>query len=365
MVKQLPTLFKRSVSGKISQWIIEVEDNRYRTISGFVGMKLFESAWTECESKNVGKKNGTTPAEQALSQATSIWQKKIDLGAFDNFADVDKPRLFEPMLAHDYNDYRKKIKHALATQPKLDGIRCIINVDGMWTRKGKPIISAPHIWDIVAPLFEENPFLVLDGELFAERSSCDFNTIISCVRKTKPTIDDLKESAKYIQYWIYDVPSFEAGFWNRQIEYIRLVEAINNEAIIAVETSVIKNETEADTALKEYLEQDYEGAIFREIDSAYENKRSKNLLKYKNFVDAEFEIIDVLEGEGKLANRVGKLVFANFNAAVNGTHDYLAELWEHRNELIGKQATIKYFELTTDGAPRFPKVTQIDRFSYE
>jgi hypothetical protein len=50
-----------------------------------------------------------------------------------------------------------------------------------------------------------------------------------------------------------------------------------------------------------------------------------------------------------------------FSSTVNGTQEYLSELWEQRDELIGKFATVKYFNLTPDGVPRFPKVINIDR----
>jgi hypothetical protein len=47
-----------------------------------------------------------------------------------------------------------------------------------------------------------------------------------------------------------------------------------------------------------------------------------------------------------------------FESAINGTWEYLEELFK-RNDLIGKKATVKYFELTADGIPRFPKVIEI------
>jgi DNA ligase-1 len=97
------------------------------------------------------------------------------------------------------------------------------------------------------------------------------------------------------------------------------------------------------------------------LNSKYENCRSKSLLKNKIFIDSEFIIRDVEEGIGKLKGKVGVLKFDGFNSAVNGTHEYLKELWDNRDKLIGKDATVKYFELTNDGIPRFPKVICIDR----
>ena len=49
----------------------------------------------------------------------------------------------------------------------------------------------------------------------------------------------------------------------------------------------------------------------------------------------------------------------DFYSTVNGDEAYLTELWNKKDELIGKKATVKYFELTEDLVPRFPKVIAI------
>ena len=67
----------------------------------------------------------------------------------------------------------------------------------------------------------------------------------------------------------------------------------------------------------------------------------------------------------KDGGKVGKLQFEingkPFDSAVNGDHEYLEQLFKHK-KLIGKKATVKYFELTEDGLPRFPKVIAIRDF---
>jgi hypothetical protein len=54
-----------------------------------------------------------------------------------------------------------------------------------------------------------------------------------------------------------------------------------------------------------------------------------------------------------------------FKSNVKGTWEETAEMLTNKTQLIGKQATIKYFNLTPDGIPRFPFVINIDRSSYE
>jgi DNA ligase-1 len=350
----MKTLYKRSTTGKISEWSIEVEGNKFRTVSGFTDGLKITSEWTVCESKSY-----CTAEEQAMRQAKALHKKKMDLGAFEDINDIDKPIFFKPMLAHDYNDYKDKIKYPVATQPKLDGVRCIIDIDGMRSRNGKELISAPHIHEALKPLFEKYHDLVFDGELYAHKSDgVDFNKIISCVRKTKPTPNDMIESKQYIQYWIYDLPSHVGTFTER---HKALLELELPDCCIIVKTEQADNENDIFAYYSDYMADGYEGQMIRVLDSEYENKRSKHLLKHKSFMDDEFEIKGVVEGKGKLTGKIGKLVFDGFDSAVNGDHEYLEMLFK-RGDLIGKRATVKYFELTTDGVPRFPKVIAIRDF---
>ena len=351
-------LYKRSTTGKISTWKIEVEGNKFRTISGFSDGLKITSEWTLCESKSY-----CTSEEQAQKQAKALHKKKMDLGAFENIEDIDKPVFFKPMLAHDFNDYKSKIKYPVASQPKLDGVRAIIQESGTTSRNGKDLVSAPHIHETLKPLFEKYPDLVFDGELYAHKSDgIDFNKIISCVRKTKPTAADLAESKQNIQYWIYDLPSQVGSFDER---YKMLCSLDLPDCCIIVPTEQMDNINDILAYYFDYMDDGYEGQIIRILDSEYENKRSKSLLKHKTFFDQEFTILGVEEGKGKLQGKVGTLMFEiegkPFNAAVNGDHEYLEKLFKS-GTLMGKQATVKYFELTTDGIPRFPKVIAIRDF---
>ena len=352
------TLYKRSVTGKVSTWYAEVENNCFRTVSGFSDGQKVTSEWTCCEAKNLNKSNATTAEQQAVAEVEAMYRKRQDLGYWEDISKIDTPVYFKPMLANDYNDYKDKIKFPIYSQPKLDGVRCIVRSDGMWSRNGKQIISAPHIFEALKPLFESNPDLILDGELYAHKDVCDFNTIISCVRKTKPTADDLVLSKQYIQYHIYDLPSHDGVFHDR----IRALAELGVPSCCeVVSTHTVGSEEAILNTYKMYIDQGYEGQMLR-TNAVYEGKRSKSLLKHKSFVDADFTILGVVEGKGNLTGKVGKLQFEingkSFESAVNGTWEYLTELYS-RNDLVGKIATVKYFELTEDGVPRFPKVVEI------
>jgi DNA ligase 1 len=369
---KLETIYKKTKTGATQEWTIEVSDNRYRTHSGQVGGQITTNAWTVVYGKNTGKANGTTDNEQALKEAIAKRTKKLESGYFESIHNIDEQQYFEPMLAAKWEDYKDKVTYPIFSQPKLDGIRCIVTKDGMFSRNGKPIISAPHIRESLNSVFKKHPTLILDGELYADKFANDFNSIVSLVKKTKPTVDDLKESAKNIQYWIYDIPSSNKTFNHRGFDLDELFDDYLNEFeqhCVLVPTQICENEDEVMELYGEYVNEGYEGQILR-LDAKYENKRSKSLLKHKSFIDEEYTIKDICEGEGNRTGTAGYMVFETadgkpFKSNVKGTWEETAEMLKSKKKLIGKQATIKYFNLTPDGIPRFPFVINIDRNSYE
>jgi len=354
---KLTTLYSRSTKGKINEHIIEVENNKYRTISGFTDGKKTTTKWKVCSSKSY-----CTAEEQALKEAKTMHRKKIERGASENISDIDSETYFEPMLAEDWDKLKKKPSFPLFSQPKLDGIRLIVQMrgDGMWSRTGKKIVSAPHIYEALKHLFIDNPDLIFDGELYADKFANDFNAICSIVKKTKPTLQDLLDSANVIQYHIYDLPSCDNTFVKR---FKTLFNMNLPTCCVVVSTEQVDNENDLMAYYEDYVNMGYEGQIIR-LDEKYENKRSGNLLKHKSFIDEEYTILDIIEGIGNKTGMVGSFVFQNkegeiFNSSPKFNWEVCKEMWDNRNELIGKEATVKYFNLTPNGIPRFPYTISI------
>jgi len=368
---KLETIFKKTKTGATQEWTIEVVGNKYRSHSGQVDGAITTNEWTICYGKNVGRANETTDKEQTMAEAVAKRTKKLESGYFENIKHINKTQYFEPMLAAKWEDCKDKVTYPIASQAKLDGIRCIVTKNGMFSRNGKPIISAPHIRESLEGLFKKHPDLIFDGELYADKFANDFNKIVSLVKKTKPTDADLKESEKQIEYHIYDLPSSNNNFIKRMYDLGILFSTYLNlhPYCRIVETYSCNNEDEVMELYGGYVEKGYEGQMLR-TNGKYENKRSKNLLKHKSFVDDEYTILDIVEGEGNRTGTAGYMVFETidgkpFKSNVKGTWDETAEMLKSKKKLIGKQATIKYFNLTPDGIPRFPYVINIDRNEYE
>ena len=325
-----------------------------------------QSKPTICFGKNIGKINETSANAQALKEAESKFKKQKEKGYTEDIKDIDIAKsFFEPMLCHKWNDYSSKIdlSQGIYIQSKLDGIRCICKANGMWSRHGKPIISAPHIYESLKPFFKNNPNLIFDGELYCNKLKDDFNKIISLVRKTKPTQEDIDESKNIIQYWIYDLPSCQEKFSKRNEELNKIFKTTKPNCIIIHETYKIHSLEEFDKYHGIWVGEGFEGSILR-LDKPYENKRTKNILKRKDFMDEEFTILDVLEGIGNRSGMAGFLAFKtkegkDFTASIKGNFSYFIDLLKNKSKVIGKQATVKYFNLTPDGLPRFPIVTTI------
>ena len=385
---KLPTLYKKTTIGKTQTWEIEVSGNKFRTISGQADGKKITNNWTVCQGKNVGKKNATTGEQQALKEAEAKHKKKLEAGYHLNLKNISKKRFYEPMLAQDFKNKNRQSEvmadlqqvdggtvGTVFSQPKLDGIRCIAMREGLFTRTGKEITAVPHISEALEPFFKLYPNATLDGELYNHAYKDDFNKIIHLVRKQNLTDEHLAESAEMIQYHIYDAPVIGNGKWAMTEKDLysdrtsKLDASFVNlglekeDCLVIVPTVEIHGREQLDRCYEDYIEAGYEGQMVR-LDGPYENKRSPKLLKRKEFVDEEYKILGYEEGEGNRAGTIKHFKFKNkdgkeFNSNVKGSFSYLTKLLEIADTLIGKDATIKYFNLTPDGVPRFPYVIAI------
>jgi DNA ligase-1 len=135
------------------------------------------------------------------------------------------------------------------------------------------------------------------------------------------------------------------------------IQIDNSTCVQKVPTAFCKTQNQLDAKYAEYTEDGYEGQMVRN-DAPYENKRSKNLLKRKEFITEEFNVVEVMEGKGNWAGYAKhfKLELGDgreFKSGVRGNFDTLEKLL---NGAHPNWVTCRYFEKTPDGIPRFPVV---------
>lgn len=363
-MKQYRTLYKIDSKGKTRIWFMESEPEKglHRTVSGIIDGKHVTTAWTQVEQKNVGKANETTLEQQVESEVESIYNDKMTSEKYvDDISKIEN--VFQGvMLAHDYFKHQKKVVYPCIVQPKLDGLRCYTTKDGMFSRNNKPIVSCPHIHEQLKDLFEQYPDAILDGELYNHYFHDDFNELQSMIMSTKEI--DFEKTKKYVQYWVYDVIVQDNWLFrtHKVFQYIeKNIDKNKSLSLRQIPYDTIDFESELVQTYEEYIEQGYEGLMIRNYLKPYEQKRSHNLLKYKTFIDEEFEIVDILEGIGNRKGWAARVLCKTksaieFHAGINGNEKYCKELLQNKLTTIGKYATIKYFNLTPDGKPRFGKM---------
>lgn len=364
---ELPKLYKKTATGAIQEWQIFTENGSYHTVSGQVDGKKIINAPTRCLGKNIGKKNETTPAEQAEAEAQAKWQKKRDEGYIEDVDSLDgaNPLRLDPMLAKDYEDYKDKLAFPVYSQPKLDGLRCVVTRQGAFSRQWKPFVTLQHIRDTVQPLFDIYPdLLALDGEMYSHELKDQFEAIVSIVKQPKATQEDIEKCKHSVQYHVYDIITDRDHLFNqRQTDFSLMLRGLRSPYVKSVSTIAVHTQAELDGIYQQYMTEGYEGQMIRKWNSPYQHKRTKDLLKRKDFHDAEFEIVGYKEGKGsregciilRLAMSDGK----EFDSVPVGGIEYQKRLWTRRLDILGMQATVKYQNLSSDGIPRFNNTVKI------
>jgi len=266
---------------------------------------------------------------------------------------------FNVMLAHPVG--KKEFDKDSFIQPKLDGVRCYITYHGAFSRNHKQFMNVQHITDELRPLFKKYPHVVLDGELYNHDYKDNFNKIISLVRKQSPS-DAEREEAKVIQFHNYDmfIPEKEFLSFKYRNENIEILhKEFKLQYCKTVETYEVQNDVTARLMYYQFTnKQGYEGAILRN-NKAYEQKRSYNLQKYKEFHDTEATIIGWVEGQGKRTGTIGKFLARDadgieFGMPVMDKMPVLTKMYDIAEWYIGKTATFTYFQRTPSGSYRHP-----------
>jgi DNA ligase-1 len=266
----------------------------------------------------------------------------------------------KPMLAHKYDDSRVDWSKPVYIQPKLDGVRCLFTKNGAYSRTGKQFMNLRHIEMALKLFFDQQPDVILDGELYNHKLKNDFEKIISLVRKQKPTDDDRLDAQHLVQFHCYDY--FDGVMYDSYKTRMHQlgVSNIYNESIKYVQAYKVDNYDESRIYHKDFLNQGYEGSIIR-LDGLYKHGRSYDLMKFKDFSDTEATIIGYELGKGKREGTLGKFLMIDdddneFGCPPGKGYNYkdLADMLKNIDDYIGKRATFTYFQRTNAGSYRHP-----------
>jgi DNA ligase-1 len=279
--------------------------------------------------------------------------------------------MIKPMLAYKVDKKPVDWSENVFIQPKLDGVRCVIYLDEQenircFSRTGKEFHNLQHIKDSLHDFFKmetefsANTDVVLDGELYNHDLRDNFDKIISLVRKQKPTEQDKAEAKELIQFHCYD---YIETVMNQPYGY-RMNQLVTSDmysyCVKYVPTNLALRMDDARVYHSRNLADGYEGSILR-LDKPYQQKRSYNLQKFKDFSDTEATIVGYEEGKGKREGTLGKFLMQDddhneFGCPPGKGYNYkmLADMLENIHDYIGQRATFTYFQRTKSGSYRHP-----------
>jgi len=215
-----------------------------------------------------------------------------------------------------------------------------------------------------------NKELVLDGEIHSEVLELEDTTGMWQSEKIKPGYESLGFRC-FDCYWVDDP---ELNYRDRMNKLVRIAPEMSRfsyvrtplmptqygwqfDAQLSPAPSQVTEQLE--TALQTAIDLGEEGLIIRKWTMQYNCGRTgNNLYKLKDFGDAEFTIIDVVEGMGKFTgvpiwvcdNGVG----GTFKVTASGTQAEKEDKWRRRASFMGKPLRVKYERIAKSGTPLKP-----------
>jgi hypothetical protein len=264
-----------------------------------------------------------------------------------------------------------------AVSRKIDGVRCSFywkdgEVKSASRGGGDYDASTYQLREHPAliKLLSENPGWVLDGELYKHGKSLQQISGAARMEKTAGGCD-------WLEYYLYDVMVPDAPFEDRLQCLTDITELLNlsftperewekDELRIQIVPHVLvvgENKKKQITTLHDmYVKEGWEGCVARDVSKPYKyGGRGQEMVKFKMYQDAEFEITGISEGlrEEDMCFTLITEDGIEFKAKPMGSRELKQQYREDLNKLIGKMATVKFFYLSDEGTPLQPVLKAI------
>lgn len=357
----LPKLFSYDSKNRIKEWYVTVEGDTFKVFSGLKSGKVSCKSTTKCTGKNIGKANETTPEQQAEKEALAKWTKQKDKNYHEVLGEAKEKTL--PMLAGKYQDNSHKVNWPWYGLYKLDGVRCTVFCeDGKVRFQSRGGKDYPVIEEIAEELldnyFLDNHELVFDGELYSHKYHLE--DIVSAVKKHNIMTPDLV----FYMFDMYDPAKPDQSYRDRYID-LKNLNALKDHCEID-RTNVIKRvtlESEQDMLRlhEQATKEGFEGVVLRDPEAPYVfNQRKTTFLKYKESLDKEFKVVDIVLDKNGGGIPVCEIEISTqdepvqFKANYAGTHEFRRLLAENSNEYIGKWLTVEFESYSKYGVPLKP-----------
>lgn len=249
----------------------------------------------------------------------------------------------------------------LSISQKLNGTRCFFYKGKLYTRQGKVYTGCEHILEDIKKLnshYNSETEWIYDGELILKDNSLSDSEAFQKGVGIANSDKDNKEELKLIIFDTIPTNEFEEGksqftYQDRKVilkKYKKDIEKLSLENIEVVPMFYEGTDQSEIWKWLDFAEKNDMEGIMINLNTPYECKRTKNLIKVKKFYTFDLEVIDAIEGDGRLAGTLGALVVDyKGNAVKVGTgfsDKQRKEFWENKDSVIGRVIEVKYKEIT-------------------
>lgn len=284
----------------------------------------------------------------SIATINSVWPKLI--------------QTYPCLLASSYS-YKlfEKIKFPAFTQLKMDGMRfnAIVNngVCEFRSRSGREImINHKPLYDDFIKMSKGNN-VVFDGELVVSKDSdlLDRKTGNGILNKAIKGTQNKQEGlmVRAVLWDCIEYHKFEKGKDNtKYTDRLKVLEEFIKQTpskyISLIETSEVFSPVEVKRNFDKAITQGQEGIILKTMDHPWENRRSKNLIKFKNELECDLKVVDWIEGKGKYKGQMGSILCMSDDAMLevnvgSGFTDN-ERLNIKSEDIVGKIVSVKYNE---------------------
>ncbi len=377
-------LLGKSSTGKFRWWQCECDEVYYEGIGYIIKRsygQLKGKATSGPDINIIAGKAKRTTKEQLVLQFNSEVKKQLDKGYKEvekhpnEYTEVELQEIYgdvkmregatvKPMLAKQEKDVknRKIFDKEWYISRKINGVRCLIYYDGKRVRTSSRgatnyDIAVIHIIQhpILEKFFENHPTAILDGEVY--KNGYTLNKI-SGICRTQATVSDGKD----LEFYWYDIVDLEQPFserWKTMNEWSKELQLSDFDPyrhfsdselhIQFLPQEIISGFDNMKKLHDEWVSEGWEGAVIRNPDSVYKpGSRGNDWIKIKEYFETEYPIVGLSEGlrEEDMCFILETPNGQRFNCKPMGDREQKQWYREHIDELIGKNLTIKYFEMS-------------------
>src|SRR5574338_754949 len=354
-----PVLYGKDQAGGLKLWEVFSSGDSIVVRHGKLGGKIQEKV-TYAEPKNIGRANATAAERQAEIEAEVKWVKQKKRGYFETKEEALGFISKMPMKAQNHNDYAHKIEWPCYQQPKLNGLRLLIDSNGeAQSKAGEPYVLPTH-WQKELQILEDMGFLSdgLDGEVFAGVFA---GTNVLSLQQINSAFKKPNENTPKLCYHVYDIPAGQdvpqCVRFNHLAALAATIERLGLNSIKVVKPHLVLEDAGEENYHK-WVAEGYEGCVYRNPDAPYEfGKRSYNLIKRKPRLDAEALVVTVRRDKndaGVLTCQLQNGVKFECLMRTDSDPEIDYRKMDAALSLVGQWVTFQYEELSDSGVPTKP-----------